>query len=147
MPGLLRAKFKFRLVRNNILEATRTYEAKYTRMIIRQAAFVRAVAKNRIRSPAYRGYPENHTGAYRNNLRFAWDRATKTAIVGPTRLKHFNVPAALEFGGVSRWLKRTPKFYASGLQRVRKFAPMRTTLEDRTVQSRLRQFAREELGR
>ena len=139
------AKFRFHTVRNNTRKASLFYERRYRRMIIRQAA---ACRKHVVYSISRRrpGYPKNHTGAYKNNIRFAWDRGSKTAIVGPTRLKHFNVPRALEFGGTSRYLKRTKTgWYTSGLQKTRKFAPMRRALTSAYVQHQMRIIAREEL--
>jgi hypothetical protein len=142
----MRAKFRFQIVRNNVRGATQFYERKYRRMITRQAAATMTHAKRSVKrgSP---GYPQNHTGAYANNIRFAWDQSSKTAIVGPTWIKHFNVARGLEFGGTTRWLRRTRTgWYRSGLQRVRKFGTMRRALESSYVQAQFQIIAREELG-
>lgn len=140
------ARFRFRTVRNNVRKATRFYERKYRRMLIRQGGQVKADAQYMMRGNRS-GYPRPHTYAYLNNIRFAWDAGSKTVIIGPTRLKHFNVPRGLEFGGTTRWLhKARGGWYRSGLQKVRRFGTMRKTLKRPYVITQFKIIAREELG-
>ena len=141
----MRARFSMQMVHNNVRQATQIYETKFRRMIIRQAA---ATRKDAVQSINWKrdGFPRNHTGAYKNNIRFAWDPGSKTAIAGPTWLKHFNAPRALEFGGVSRWLRRAGSWFRSGLQRVRKFGTMRRALTSAWTRAEMVRIAREELA-
>ncbi|MEQ9407739.1 MAG: hypothetical protein RIK87_08420 [Fuerstiella sp.] len=145
MPKLV-ARFRFRTVRNNVRSASQFYHRRYRRMIMRQAAVVKTDAQQQMRWKRT-GYPRPHTYAYLNNIRFGWDAGSRTAIVGPTRLKHFNVPRGLEFGGTTRWLHRVRGgWYRSGLQKVRRFGTMRRTVNRPYVQLQWRQIAQEELG-
>ena len=131
----LRPRVSLVRVRTHIKKAVRFYRTKHRICVTRQAQYVRRVAMNsikRARKNSGRSRPGSpplsHTGALKNWIRYAWDPASRTAVVGPVRLKHFRAPRALEHGGVSKWIKRTRGFWASGYQRVRARPFMRPAL-------------------
>lgn len=130
-----------------ISKAVRYYAAKHREVVNRQAQYVRRVAMNsikRAKSGAVSrpgGPPVSHTGALKNWIRYGWDPVTGTAVVGPVRLKHFQAPRALEYGGTSKWIRKTAAFWRSGYQRVRARPFMRPALAKSIP--RMRQIARQ----
>ncbi len=146
------ARFSVRL-KSHIMRAVRFYDTKKRICITRQAQFVRRVAMNSIKRGARGGRaisqpgspPNSHTGALKNWIRYAWERSTQTAVVGPVRTKHFRAPHALEYGGFSKWIKRTDGFWKAGYHRVRARPFMRPAL--RRSLPRMRAIAREVYSR
>lgn len=149
----LRPKSTFRLIRDNTRTTVNFYNRKGRRFHFRSGGLVAKHARFQVRRGAS-GYPKRRTGAYDSNIRFAWDPGTNSTIAGPTRLKHFNVPRGLEYGGTTRWLIRG-KFVRgtfvrgapqSGLQKVQPHRTMARTLGSSYVRRQMEIIAREEYG-
>lgn len=154
----MRHRMSFRVVQDNTRRAAANYEGRFRRCTFRQSGALAKHARFAVRK-GQSGYPKRRTGAYDANIRFAYDPSSKTSIVGPTRLKHFNVPRGLEFGGTTRYLIRgsyrtnaagdytfvrgVPQ---SGLQKVRPFQTMRRAANSAYVQLQWQVIAREELA-
>lgn len=147
---VVRVRFLVR-VKTYVNRALRYYDTKHRIVVNRSAQYVRRTAMNSIKrggkgkTSRPGAPPVSHTGALKNWIRYAWERHTKTAVVGPVRLKHFRAPRALEYGGTSKWMKRTRGFWAAGWQRVRRRPFMRPAL--RASLPRIRQITREVYSR
>lgn len=143
----LRARISVVRIKSHITRALKYYNTRHRICVTRQAQFVRRVAMNSIKSAKSGsisrpgGPPVSHTGALKNWIRYAWERSSGTAVIGPVRLKHFRAPRALEYGGVSKWMRRTAFFWRAGYQRVQARPFMRPAL--RRSLPRMRAIARQ----
>jgi len=92
------------------------------------AAWIRVAARRSIRRR--KGYsrpgrtPHSHTGLLKRGIYFAWDRATRTTVIGPVRAPgaegHGRVPEALEHGGTI-YQKRRRRDRRTGRVTVRRY--------------------------
>lgn len=130
-------------VRSYINRVVNRLNGKRKKMLLRQGQYIRRVAMNSIKRGGKGkislpgGPPVSHTGVLKNWIRYAWDPVSQTVVIGPMRLKHFRAPRALEWGGTSKWIRRTRTFWRSGYQRVRARPFMRPALRRSIPRMRL----------
>jgi len=115
--GALTLKYTFRSVTRNFIDDARI-EREVNRAAMRAqrpaAAWIRITARRSIRRR--RGYsrpgqpPHSHTGLLKRGIFYAWDRSTRSTVIGPVHAPGVEgggrVPEVLEHGGTIRQVRR-----------------------------------------